>query len=184
MAPDQRGRHAARAALEAARQGVTPPGGFDAWLHLLAAPVGAGAAGPDLPGGGVRVATASLTAPNDPADPLALFFIPPQRVEAELRRLLEPLATGPARGVSDGPGGGAGGGPAGWLLQVGISGVEYRALAEPPAGFVPRYRLPRRSLEEPVWVPEEPLWCPHSRLAEEPATVARELCEALAQRLG
>ncbi len=101
---------AARTALADRRQGIRPPGGFDAWLHLLAAPVplppGAGGARE----GAVRVATASLTAPNDPEDPLPLFFIAPARVEALLRRWLEELAAeGGGAGHGDGkPAGGRG----------------------------------------------------------------------------
>ncbi|HEY8552544.1 MAG TPA: hypothetical protein VIL40_03735 [Thermaerobacter sp.] len=213
---------------------MTPPGGFDAWLHLVAVRVdadstgdfGAPAGGAGVPADGagahadgVRVATASLTAPNDPGDPLALFFIPPVRVEAELRRLLEPLAaacregagadpsrTGARSGAAAAPATGTptteaggegarqpgdpppdpppGGGEAGWLLQVGVSGMAYRSLAAAPAGFVPHYRLPRRTLEEPVWVPDEPWWCPCRRLAADPAAIARELAAELVRRLG
>lgn len=212
------GLEAARAALVERRQGFNPPGGFDAWLHLLAAPVPAhGAAGGPV-AEEVWVATASLTAPNDPTDPLALFFIAPARVEVALRRLLESLAgdaggqaghrgePGQAvprgqfgksaqnrqhseheqarqRGEPGQAGRAPGGGPLGWFLQVGASGMQFRTLAEPPAGFVPRYRLPRRAGEEPVWAPEEPLWCPHRRLVAETAGVARQLAEELARRL-
>ncbi|GAB6875296.1 hypothetical protein [Thermaerobacter litoralis] len=249
-APDERGRQAAREALAAGREAVQPPGGFDAWLHLLAVPVygpgdGAGtepapagegpaappgasspqgpAASSPSPGavaaGPVCLATASLTAPNDPSNPLSLFFIPPARVEATLERLLAQLAGtgagGPAPGGGAGAGGddvarwerlpgtgtaslpeGRGGGrphdlaappglaaPSGWLLQVGASGMQFRALAEPPAGFVPRYRLPRRTGAEPVWAPDEPLWCPHGRLVSGRAAVARQLAEELGRRL-
>lgn len=219
--PDERGQEEARRALEAVRRGVTPPGGFDAWLHLVAVRVDSARERRDVAKeDGVRVATASLTAPNDPRDPLALFFIPPARVEAELRRLLEPLATdcrsgpgpaagtggatatpgveaggaapprlGPRRGPADGHGGNgpdgpsAGAGESGWLLQVGVSGMAYRRLAEAPAGFVPRYRLPRRTGAEPVWAADEPWWCPCRRLAVDPAGIARELAETLVRRL-
>ncbi|QIA26763.1 hypothetical protein DYI95_003825 [Thermaerobacter sp. PB12/4term] len=210
---------ATRAALADRRQEIRPPGGFDAWLHLLAAPVplppGAGGARE----GAVRVATASLTAPNDPEDPLPLFFIAPARVEAILRRWLEELAaegggaghgegkpaddrgvvggrppagqpapavgTAPAVGPApEGPLQPAVGGPRGWLLQVGASGMQLRAFAEPPAGFIPRYRLPHRDGQEPVWAPGEPLWCPQPQLAAAPGEVARRLVEALVAQLG
>ncbi|PZN06306.1 MAG: hypothetical protein DIU76_07255 [Bacillota bacterium] len=68
-------------------------------------------------------------------------------------------------------------------MQVGVSGMAYRRLAEAPAGFVPRYRLPRRTGAEPVWAPDEPWWCPCRRLAADPAGIARELAETLVRRL-
>lgn len=186
--------------LRAAQAGVIPPGGFDAWLHVLAVPVrggppgqrpeerdggqgtgvqGAAAApegvrGPAPPAGRVRVETLSLTAPNDPQRPLALFFISPAHAGQLLARQLDHLAAECHRGR----------GADGFLVQVGLSGMAYRALADPPPGFVPRYRLPRRTGEEPVWAGEEPVWCPCPQLAQASRQLAEDLIARLASRLG
>ncbi|HEY8393861.1 MAG TPA: hypothetical protein VIK92_03575 [Thermaerobacter sp.] len=173
MTPDE-----ARERVRQAQARVSPPGGFDAWLHILAAPAGSGAAtkggsGGDGTAGEVWSETVSLTAPNDPGDPLSLFFIPPERVARVLAQRLACLGESCAR---------AGDECAGYAVQAGLSGMEYRALAPAPPGFVPRYRLPRRSLDEPIWA-GEPLWCPRERLSGEPGRIAAELVAGLAARL-
>lgn len=192
--------------VRAAQAAERSPGGFDAWLHVLAAPVVAAGSGPTLPGasgsaaagedGGVAggagrdggpgeagadtgeagrlwAEVISLTAPNDPDDPLSLFFIDPERVIARLAGRLamwgQQCAAIP--------------GCAGLVVQAGLSGMEYRALAPAPAGFIPRYRLPRRSLPEPVWAVPEPLWCRRERLLGEPERIAWILVDGLRQQL-
>ena len=183
---------------------LAPPGGFDAWLHILAVPapapspagLGAGGEGAEREAaetegagvgrdssgqasagagdrGGVRVETVSLTAPNDAGQPLRLFFIPPEHAAGLLAERLARLGA-ECRGPAEGEG---------YLVQVGVSGMEFRTLGHPPAGFVPRYRLPRRSLPEPVWAADEPVWYPCARLRDEPGRVAEELVARLAARL-
>jgi len=194
--------------VRAAQEAERPPGGFDAWLHLLAAPVVAADEGPGLQGssaspaadrdghggvsgspegdegrgeagpaagegGRVWAEVISLTAPNDPDEPLALFFIDPERVAERLARQL--AAWGQRCAAIPGC--------AGLVVQAGISGMECRALAPAPTGFIPRYRLPRRFLPEPVWAVPEPLWCPRERLLEEPERIAGILVDGLRQQL-
>lgn len=188
----------ARERVRAAQAAMVPPGGFDAWLLILAAPAGSGEPGAPaggvhggggyageppaagrpasgLPAAGVWTDAASLTAPNDPDNPLSLFFIAPEHVTGVLARRLAHLGDLCAR---------AGERCEGYMVQVGLSGMEYRALAAPPEGFVPRYRLPRRSLEEPVWAGDEPLWCPRDRLLRDPGGIAAEIVARLEERLG